>query len=164
MTFRHNPAYQTSRGQLWRKNSHPHQGRQTLNRGAKNYCCAHLHNPTPGANITHRHQKENPAKRANINIATLNMRGSTVRNTTLIQKWGDVSKTIYKNKIAILALQETHLDQAKMTQVHECFSKNLEIVTSEDPDDPTGKAGVAFIINKTILDLREIMTHELHQG
>jgi exonuclease III len=64
----------------------------------------------------------------------------------------------------ILALQETYLDQAKMTQVHECFSKNLEIVTSEDPDDPTGKVGVAFIINKTILDPREITTHELHQG
>ena len=92
------------------------------------------------------------------------MRGSTTRNTTLIQKWGDVSKTIYKNKIAILALQETHLDQAKTIQVCECFSKNLEIVTFEDPDDPTGKAGVTFIINKTILDPREITTHELHQG
>jgi len=30
-----------------------------------------------------------------------------MRDTSLLQKWGDVSKTIYKNKIAILALQET---------------------------------------------------------
>jgi len=97
-------------------------------------------------------------------IAMLNMRGGMVRNTTLIQKWSLISKMIYKHRIAVLALQETHLDREKTRQIWECFSKNLEIVTSEDPDDPTGKAGVAFVINKTVLNPKELMTKELLPG
>ncbi len=92
------------------------------------------------------------------------MRGGTARNTSLLQKWSAVSKTIYKHRIAILALQETHLDHERTRQIRECFSKNLTIITSEDPNDPTGKAGVAFVINKMVLDPREYMTHELHPG
>jgi hypothetical protein len=92
------------------------------------------------------------------------MRGGTARNTMLIQKWSLISKMIYKHRIAVLALQETHLDQEKTRQIRECFSKNLEIVTSEDPDDPTGKAGVAFVINKTVLNPKELMTKELLPG
>ena len=92
------------------------------------------------------------------------MRGSITRDTSLLQKWSYISQTIYRRKIAILALQETHLDQEKIERIRGSFSKNLEIITSEDPDDPTGRAGVAFIINKTVLDPRELTKHELHPG
>jgi exonuclease III len=71
---------------------------------------------------------------------------------------------MYENRIAILALQETHLDENKTRQVRECFNKNLEIITSEDPEDPTGRAGVAFVINKTVLNPKEVTTQELHPG
>jgi hypothetical protein len=49
-------------------------------------------------------QRENPVKRVNVNIATLNMRGGTARNTSLEQKWSYISQIIYRCKIAILAL------------------------------------------------------------
>ncbi len=109
-------------------------------------------------------RKENPAKRANINIVTLNIRGGTTRNTSLVQKWSYVSQTMYRCKIVILALQETHLDLNRTERIQECFSKNLEIITLEDPNDPTGQTGVAFVINKTLLDLRELSAHELYPG
>jgi len=109
-------------------------------------------------------RKENPAKRANVNIATLNMRGGTTRNTSLVQKWSYISQMIYRCKIAILALQETHLDLDRTEIIRECFSKNLEIITSEDPNDLTGRAGVAFVINKTLLDPRELSIHKLQSG
>jgi exonuclease III len=106
----------------------------------------------------------NPAKRANINVATLNVRGATMANVSLLQKWSSISQTIYENRIAILALQETHLDQNKTRQVRECFNKNLEIITSEDPEDPTGRAGVAFVINKTVLNPKDYTMQELYPG
>ncbi len=42
----------------------------------------------------------------------------------------------YKNKIAILALQEMHMDKEMTNQVREIFSKNLDIITSEDLTSP----------------------------
>jgi len=128
------------------------------------HCRAHHPNPTPGHQTTHHQCRENPSKRANMNIATLNMRGGTAHNMMLLQKWSAISKTMYKHRIGILALQEMHLDQEKTRQVCECFSKNLEIIILEDLDDPTGKAGVAFVINKTVLNPRELKTKELHPG
>jgi exonuclease III len=92
------------------------------------------------------------------------MRGGTARNTSLTQKWSYVSQTMYRCRIVILALQETHLDLDRTERIQECFSKNLEIITSEDLNDPTGRAGVAFVINKTLLDLRELSTHKLLLG
>jgi hypothetical protein len=92
------------------------------------------------------------------------MRGATVRDTTLTQKWSYVSQTMYSRRIAILTLQETHLDMDRIEQIREVFSKNLEIITSEDPENPTSCAGIAFVINKTLLDPRELSTYELHPG
>ena len=66
------------------------------------------------------------------------MRGTIARDTFLQQKWGAISKTIYQNGIAVLALQETHLNQNKTRLIQEVFSKNLEIITLEDTNDPTG--------------------------
>ncbi len=92
------------------------------------------------------------------------MRGGTARNTSLVQKWSYVSQTMYQCKIAILALQETHLDLDRTERIRECFNKNLEIITSEDLNDPTGQTGVVFVINKMLLDPRELSTHKLHPG
>jgi exonuclease III len=92
------------------------------------------------------------------------VRGATAANTSLLQKSSVISKTIYENRIAILALQETHLDQSKTRQVRECFNKNLKIITLEHPEDPTGQAGVAFIINKMLLNPKEFSAQELYPG
>jgi exonuclease III len=100
----------------------------------------------------------------NINIATLNMNGATSRESPLLNKWSEISNTLYKHKIAILALQETHIDQQMMDQVRECFGKNLDILTSEDPSTPRSKAGVAFVINKALINPKKIKTYELVPG
>ena len=68
--------------------------------------------PTPGpaneTNINH-HAK----KRANINIATLNLNGASASTANLnaVDKWARINSTLRNNKIAVLALQETHLDE-----------------------------------------------------
>jgi hypothetical protein len=60
-----------------------HQETRNLRRGNQNYR-AHQLIPTPGATTKLHHRKDNPAKRANINIATLNIRGSSAMNMTLL--------------------------------------------------------------------------------
>ena len=109
-----------------RKNSRPHPVRP----------CEHHRNPTSGTNNTPQQNKEKHIGKANINIATLNMNGAASQDTPLLSKWGEISRTLYENKIAILALQETHMDGEMTNQVREIFSKNLDIIISEDPTSP----------------------------
>ncbi|EIW64974.1 DNase I-like protein, partial [Trametes versicolor FP-101664 SS1] len=54
-------------------------------------------------------------------------------------------------RIAILALQETHLDDERARSLNTIFERNMTILHSPDPDNATGGRGVAFAINKRIL-------------
>jgi ribonuclease HI/exonuclease III len=125
--------------------------------------------PPPGvvsdnAQTNHPHAKIK--MRANINIATLNMNGLTAptQGLTALGKWSMINQTLNQYKIAILALQETHLDRETLEQLQTCYSKKMHILHSEDPDAPRATAGVAFVINKSLIAPRKLSTHELHAG
>lgn len=83
---------------------------------------------------------------------------------TGIDKWSAVNRTISTHKIAILALQETHLDPALLNDIETCFGKRLLIINSQDPTNPRASAGVAFVINKALITPKEITTAELIKG
>ena len=111
-----------------------------------------------------------PAKkknmRANINIATLNMNGLTAPTSgmTFLEKWSMVNQTLNKYKIAVLALQETHLDQEVVETLRECFGRKMHIEYSHDPNAPRTTAGVAFVVNKTLIAPSAIHAHTLSAG
>ena len=105
-------------------------------------------------------------KKANINIATVNINGATVpsKNMNLIEKWSMINKTIRTNKIAILALQETHLNEEQASEIHRCFNKSFDLHYSSNPDNPRTTAGVAFIINKALVTAQQISVQALIPG
>lgn len=94
-------------------------------------------------------------------IATMNMCGASAptSNMDLRSKWTMVNHTIRTNKIAVLALQETHLDNKLAGTIKSCFQKNFDILYSSDPDSLCTKAEVAFVLNKALIPNRE---HKLH--
>jgi len=94
------------------------------------------------------------------------MNGATApsEHMNCIDKWAMVNQTIYNERIAILALQETHLDQKLLDRVNSCFGKNLEIVNSALPNNPRASAGVAFIINRALISPKEYSVTELVPG
>jgi hypothetical protein len=120
--------------------------------------------PIPGENNARPDTRVKRLKKANINIATLNINGATSRDVRLLSKWSEISSTLYEYKIAILTIQETHMNQQITDQVRECFSRNLDIIASEDPTSPTSKAGVAFVINKALIKPLKVTTHKLVPG
>ena len=79
-------------------------------------------------------------------------------------KWKWVNRTLNENKIAILVLQEMHLDQTTVDRIRKDYNQKMEIMFSADSDSPQARAGVAFIINKTLIAPREIITHEILLG
>ena len=81
--------------------------------------------PTPGNDATNQGvavPNENPKKKktkANIKINTLNLNGAAApsENMSFYEKWNRISQMIQSEKIAILAVQETHLDQNMINQL-----------------------------------------------
>ena len=127
---------------------------------------AHQHDPPPGPTDDHDQPKNKSARKANINVATvmLNMNGYRASGMNNQEKWSMVNQTLNKHKIAILALQETHLDQERVDGLLKSFGKKMEIKFSADPNAPRATAGVAFIINKSLIAPRKITTHEIIPG
>ena len=81
-----------------------------------------------------------------------------------VDKWSTVVRMMNKRKIAILAVQETHLDESRVDNILSLFGHKITIIVSHDPDMPRATAGVAFIINKKFITPCEITSLELHKG
>jgi len=132
----------------------------------------HQRNPQPGSSPepgNHHLQgrcQGNTKEKANINIASLNVNGATAPSERMscVEKWAMINCMIHNERIAILALQETHLDQTLLDQLINCFGKNLDILNSPLPSNPQASAGVALIINKALIRPKEYSLTELDPG
>lgn len=128
--------------------------------------------PTPGTNNVNQGtqllngRKEKKRQKANIKIASLNMNGasSPSENMSYLEKWKRLSDTIHIEGVAILAVQETHLDEEMTATLQARFKKNLTIMTSAHPTNPRATCGVAFVINKKLITPEETSVHELNPG
>lgn len=69
-----------------------------------------------------------------------------------------------KLKIAILAIQETHLDDPRLDDVRAFFERKITIIASHNPVSPRASAGVAFILNKKLIKPKEVTYYELQEG
>ena len=102
-------------------------------------------------------------KRANITLATLNMCGLSApsHNMNALEKWIWINYTIRINKIAILALQETHLNEEMADSIKRCFGKNFDLLYSSNPENPCTIARVVFVLNKALIPNRDPKLHVL---
>jgi exonuclease III len=89
------------------------------------------------------------------------MRGGGSQTTQ--HKWKHINQLMRDNKIATLAIQETHLSPQKVDELNQLFSKSLYIVHSGNPDRPNAK-GVAFALNKKETRWQEIKATEVIPG
>ncbi|KDQ50166.1 hypothetical protein JAAARDRAFT_51388 [Jaapia argillacea MUCL 33604] len=96
--------------------------------------------------------------RANILLATLNMRGrlSATLGGRQISKWTEIHSVMKEKQIGILAVQETQLTEENVDQIHQLFGRQLKVLNSSDPDRPTSSAGVAFVVNREIANTADI--------
>ena len=80
-----------------------------------------------------------------IKLATLNIKGKNYANGK--SKYKNLTSILRKNRIAILAVQETRLNDEEVEKLHR---ENPKIIIESNNDD-TSKEGVGFVINKDIL-------------
>jgi exonuclease III len=95
--------------------------------------------------------------RATLKIASLNMRGRD------LDKWNHINQMIRDNKIGILAVQEAHLDESRVTWLEELFPKRIKIYHTADPSTPNAR-GVAIVLNKELTNIAGVTTQEIVPG
>ncbi|KAI5985832.1 Endonuclease/exonuclease/phosphatase [Pisolithus albus] len=67
------------------------------------------------------------------------------------------------DRIAILALQETHVSPAQADELNNLFSDTLHIIACIDPSHTSAK-GVAIVLNKCLVKTLDVNTHEIIPG
>ena len=73
-------------------------------------------------------------------------------------KWFEINGVLNRNKIAILAIQESHLTEELASNINSNFETKLALIHSQLPET-NNAAGVAFVFNKAMIDTDKI-THE----
>ncbi|KAI0327201.1 DNase I-like protein, partial [Cubamyces sp. BRFM 1775] len=75
-----------------------------------------------------------------------------------------VNQLLRDNRIAVLALQETHLDARPAEAVMSIFGDFITVVASACEENGTGARGVAFVLNKRLLKNADFTVTELYPG
>ncbi|KAI9068533.1 DNase I-like protein, partial [Trametes sanguinea] len=86
--------------------------------------------------------------RARLRVGTLNVKGyglPTVRGIS--ERWFLMSRIMRDHRLDILALQEAHLTNDRVTSLNEFLRPDFTVLHSQDPDSPAAACGVAFVIN-----------------
>ncbi|KAH8085437.1 Endonuclease/exonuclease/phosphatase, partial [Cristinia sonorae] len=97
--------------------------------------------------------------------ATLNVKG--YGNSDIFHpknKWNHINTLLTKEKIAILAVQETHMTPERVADVESHLKRRVRIFMSADPDTPTARGGVAVVLNTQKVDTREATATEIVPG
>ncbi|KAE9404982.1 DNase I-like protein, partial [Gymnopus androsaceus JB14] len=103
--------------------------------------------------------------KAYINIASTNMRG--YGNPSIFHcenKWNQIPTILHNKRIGLLALQETHLTTARIDEINKHYGRKLQVFGSPDPMNPTGRGGVAIVLNRGLVAPEKITLYEIVPG
>jgi len=99
-----------------------------------------------------------------LKIATLNMRGRTCTIQGYRQdKWFQIYRILNTSQTAILAIQETHLTDELANNIRLSFDSKLALHYSPLPETRNAD-GVAFVINKGLLNAEKVSCEEIIPG
>ena len=77
--------------------------------------------------------------------------GAQLSGITPQQKWLRINQLMRDDRIAVLALQETHLTEQRARDLETLFESSLQIHISPDEESPTAARGVAIVLNKKLI-------------
>ena len=80
------------------------------------------------------------------------------------EKWAHINQIMRDKKIAVLAVQETHLDETTVNSLNSLFHIRLRVCNSEDPLHPSTGKGVALVLNKGLTQWREAIVINIIPG
>ncbi|KAF6741126.1 hypothetical protein DFP72DRAFT_834963, partial [Ephemerocybe angulata] len=69
-------------------------------------------------------------------------------------KWQKIASAMNSKRIGIMAVQETHLTLERTRNLNKKFHKQMYIINSSAPLNPSTTAGVAIVINRRLVNYR----------
>ncbi|KAI0687595.1 Endonuclease/exonuclease/phosphatase, partial [Earliella scabrosa] len=63
-----------------------------------------------------------------------------------------INQLLRDKRVAVLALQETHLTEERLECLNNLFAQSMTVYSSPDPTNESGARGVAFAVNKRLVD------------
>lgn len=113
------------------------------------------HNQIQPPSPSHQGGRSPKHTRAAVRIGTLNIRGyRSAGGTRSENKWYHVNQLVRDKNLGILMVQETHLTDERKDDIEKLFGRRLKIHHSSDPENPTGKGGVAVVLNKNLVNVQ----------
>ncbi|KAI0336955.1 DNase I-like protein, partial [Trametopsis cervina] len=110
-------------------------------------------------------KKKNRRTAARIKIATLNMKGrGSIPPDLTNDKWSTINQIMRDKKLALVAVQETHLTTQHVEDLHTLFGKRLKILHSEPTDRASSSQGIAFVLNKERLNTSDARLRTIIPG
>ena len=107
--------------------------------------------------------KNNKTTRGTLKIGTLNMRGGAAKVLSQ-DKWRHVDQLLKVNRIGILSIQEAHLTEEHIANLHRDFFGGIHILNTSDLENPSGCGGVAVVLNKRLTRWREATSRIIVPG
>ncbi|KAJ3751592.1 Endonuclease/exonuclease/phosphatase, partial [Lentinula raphanica] len=103
--------------------------------------------------------------KGHLKIASINIKGRGADSISHAKhKWREIYGCMMRNKIAILAVQETHLSQAQVEEINQSwFGKQLLVFNTIDPDHANA-AGTAIVLNKDLVNTNMVKVHDIVPG
>ncbi|KAF4615476.1 hypothetical protein D9613_003370 [Agrocybe pediades] len=122
----------------------------------------HHEEPEPLIERNERQQQANSNKKnskAAVKLASMNINGfnaARAEHSETGGKWNNVRAIMHEKRIGILLVQEAHLDGDRERTLQTLFERQLQIWNFPDPEMPRARAGVAFVINKQIINASNV--------
>ncbi|KAF5376899.1 hypothetical protein D9615_007204 [Tricholomella constricta] len=105
--------------------------------------------------------KGRKSKRGSLGLATLNIKGGGSPSTR--GKWPHLWQVMREQRLDVLVIQETHLDDTRKDIIQNTFDEYIHILHSWDRANPNAK-GIAFVLNKRTTRWKEATMKEIIPG
>ncbi|KAJ7643166.1 Endonuclease/exonuclease/phosphatase, partial [Mycena polygramma] len=118
--------------------------------------------PAPPRSQRRKGKKNNKAA---IKVASLNMKGNgnpSVRHKD--NKWYNLWQIAREQRAGVMVVVEAHMDPTLKAEIDSLFSRVLRVEFTADLIAPRARAGVAFILNKNMVQTDNIKTREIIPG
>ncbi len=115
----------------------------------------------PNGNRRDQRAQRQKETRAAIMVSCLNINGfSCTGSGDSIQnsKWSHINQLLRTSRTGILVISEAHLTEHRRDELEHLFSRRMKIHFTANPENPTGRGGVAIVINKQLTMWHHIET------
>ncbi|KAJ7029730.1 hypothetical protein C8F04DRAFT_962517, partial [Mycena alexandri] len=103
--------------------------------------------------------------KASIKISALNIKGRGNPNVLHDDnKWYHIWQLVREQKIGVLIVGEAHLDDNHKADVDNLFGRAIRVEFTPDEIAPAARAGLAFVLNKNMVETQGIKVTEIVPG